>query len=105
MSSRTIAAMVGATVLFTSVSCGGNNTNTASSASPSPSSSATTSGRPQRHQTNANKAASSPASPAATEFNPPGDIPDSTVYVPFTLSGVQIKVPEGWARKNVNGVS
>jgi len=105
MSSRTIAAMVGATVLFTSVSCGSNNTNNATPAPASPSSSATASGSPQSHHTNATKAASSPASPAATEFNPPGDIPDTTVFVPFTLSGVHIKVPEGWARKNVNGVT
>ena len=44
-------------------------------------------------------AASSPA-PAATESPPPGDIPDSTVYVAYRpASGqYQVKVPEGWAR-------
>ncbi|HEY4024307.1 MAG TPA: hypothetical protein VGM75_36865 [Pseudonocardiaceae bacterium] len=35
----------------------------------------------------------------ATESNPPGDIPDSQVYVSFTLPGgkVSVQVPEGWA--------
>jgi hypothetical protein len=34
------------------------------------------------------------------ESNPPGDIPDSTVYVAFRSSGghFAVKVPEGWAR-------
>ncbi len=43
--------------------------------------------------------AGSPAS-AATESNPPGDIPDNQAYVAFTPPGspVSVKVPEGWAR-------
>ena len=38
--------------------------------------------------------------PVVTESNPPGDIPDNQVYVPFTARGgrVSLKVPEGWAR-------
>ncbi|MGW4758261.1 hypothetical protein [Streptomyces chartreusis] len=50
-------------------------------------------------------AASSPTAggqpaPAVTESNPPGDIPDNQVYVPFspTQGGFSVKVPEGWAR-------
>lgn len=37
---------------------------------------------------------------AATESNPPGDIPDNQAYVPFIPPGgrVSVKVPEGWAR-------
>ncbi len=40
------------------------------------------------------------AAPAATESPPPGDIPDTTVYVAYRpASGqYQVKVPEGWAR-------
>ena len=36
----------------------------------------------------------------ATEKNPPGDIPDDQVFVPYTSStgGYSLKVPEGWAR-------
>ena len=42
----------------------------------------------------------SSAVPAATESPPPGDIPDTTVYVPYRPSSGQyeVKVPEGWAR-------
>jgi hypothetical protein len=36
----------------------------------------------------------------ATEKNPPGDIPDDQVFVPYTSSagGYSLRVPEGWAR-------
>jgi hypothetical protein len=39
-------------------------------------------------------------SPVPPEKNPPGDIPDNTVFVPYTsrAGGFTIKVPEGWAR-------
>jgi hypothetical protein len=50
-----------------------------------------------------NSASSGPVAPtsAATESNPPGDIPDNQVYVPFTApGGVSVKVPEGWARSS-----
>ncbi len=36
---------------------------------------------------------------AAPEKNPPGDIPDSQVFVTFkSPAGFSVKVPEGWAR-------
>jgi hypothetical protein len=51
--------------------------------------------------------ASPPAQPSPTERpvpaenNPPGDIPDTTVFVPFRADGGRIlfRVPEGWARR------
>jgi hypothetical protein len=109
MSSRSIATVVvGSAILFTSTACGGNNASTATPPPATPSSSGSPSpGVPQSHHTKPPNGStpSSPGSPAATEFNPPGDIPDNTVFVPFTLSGATIKVPEGWARKSVNGVT
>lgn len=41
----------------------------------------------------------------ATEFSPPGDIPDTTVYLDQTVPGttVHLKVPEGWAQATVHG--
>jgi hypothetical protein len=38
--------------------------------------------------------------PVPAESNPPGDIPDSTVFVPFhaDAGAIVIRVPEGWAR-------
>jgi hypothetical protein len=48
-------------------------------------------------------AASAPT-PLGTESNPPGDIPDNQVYVPFVAPGgrVSVKVPEGWARSSTS---
>ncbi|SNR27263.1 hypothetical protein [Actinomadura mexicana] len=42
---------------------------------------------------------------APTESNPPGDIPDNTVYVAFRPSTglYEVKVPEGWARTDLAG--
>ncbi len=47
------------------------------------------------------------AVPAGTETPPPGDIPDTTVYVPYSPSPgqYQVKVPEGWARTVAPGVA
>ena len=51
-------------------------------------------------------ASSGPAAPtpAATESNPAGDIPDNQVYVSFTAQDgrVSVKVPEGWARSSTS---
>ncbi len=48
-----------------------------------------------------------PSSAPATEFNPPGDIPDNQVFIPYVAPGgaVRIKVPEGWARSSAGGVT
>ena len=45
--------------------------------------------------------------PVAAEKNPPGDIPDSQVFITYTSPlGFTLKVPEGWARKErADGVS
>lgn len=47
------------------------------------------------------------SNPPATEFNPPGDIPDNQVFVDFTIPGssVHLKVPEGWAKKSTAGAT
>src|SRR4029079_14685537 len=38
---------------------------------------------------------------APTEKNPPGDIPDSQVFIDYTSpQGFTMKVPEGWARSD-----
>jgi hypothetical protein len=40
------------------------------------------------------------AAPAGTESPPPGDIPDTTIYIAYRPASGQyeLKVPEGWAR-------
>jgi hypothetical protein len=39
--------------------------------------------------------------PVPAESNPPGDIPDTTVYVPYQSAAghLLLKVPEGWSRQ------
>jgi hypothetical protein len=42
--------------------------------------------------------------PVPIESNPPGDIPDSTQFVPFRSApgGFEIRAPEGWARRTTS---
>ncbi|CAN5755633.1 lipoprotein [soil metagenome] len=47
------------------------------------------------------KKAVKPQAPAPVESNPPGDIPDSTAFVPYRSSQghFRLRVPEGWSRR------
>lgn len=56
-----------------------------------------------RQSTAGNGAAGSQA-PVPAESNPPGDIPDATVYVRYHSAAghLLLKVPEGWSRKAGN---
>jgi hypothetical protein len=36
----------------------------------------------------------------APEYSPPGDIPDSQVFIDYAGKGFAMKVPEGWSRKD-----
>jgi hypothetical protein len=43
-------------------------------------------------------------SPIKAEKNPPGDIPDNQVFIEYhSPLGFMIKVPEGWARREISG--
>ncbi|MFE2426172.1 hypothetical protein ACFXJ5_05360 [Streptomyces sp. NPDC059373] len=48
----------------------------------------------------ASSSSASSSSAVPKETNPPGDIPDTQVYVPWSPSGggYTVKVPEGWSR-------
>jgi len=50
-------------------------------------------------------ASSSVEQPVAPEKNPPGDIPDSQVFVKYAspMGGYALDVPEGWARRTSGG--
>ena len=37
----------------------------------------------------------------APERNPPGDIPDSQVFITYSGKGFSLQVPEGWARSDL----
>ncbi|MFG1706882.1 hypothetical protein ACFLIM_27190 [Nonomuraea sp. M3C6] len=59
---------------------------------------------PAQTRTQTQAQTQAPAStPQATESNPPGDIPDDTVFVSYRHPGqpYEVKVPEGWARTDL----
>ncbi|MER6011066.1 hypothetical protein [Streptomyces bluensis] len=67
------------------------------------SSSGSHAGRASSAPASAGASGAAQASPAPTESNPPGDIPDNQAYVAYrpaagTFTGFTVKVPEGWAR-------
>ncbi|MEV6945842.1 hypothetical protein AB0N07_28390 [Streptomyces sp. NPDC051172] len=95
---RKSVAIVGGLVVVSAVisGCSGGASGSGSGSGSSSSSTSSTSKTP-----------STVAAPnaAATETNPPGDIPDNQAYVAFQPStgftgftGFTVKVPEGWAR-------
>ena len=50
------------------------------------------------------QAALAAEAPVAAEKNPPGDIPDTQIFVTFkSPAGFSIKVPEGWSRTDTPG--
>ena len=79
-------------------SCGSSSPTSPGSVAPSPPSQTSVS-PPSRTE-----APISPEKPVPVESNPPGDIPDSTQFVPFrTNGGFKVSVPEGWARTKASG--
>jgi glucose/arabinose dehydrogenase len=95
----TVAAALGVTL------AGCQSTTSTSSGQPSTSSPTAPSTPTHTKTTHAPATSSPPSSAPATEFSPPGDIPDNQVFVPYTPPGnlVSIKVPEGWARSSKGG--
>ena len=73
--------------------CSGNSSSSPASQPPSSASPAAPAG------TSAASAA------AGTETPPPGDIPDSTVYIPYRAASGRyvVKVPQGWAQTQMGG--
>jgi hypothetical protein len=78
--------------------CGGSSgTSTSSGAS---------SGGGSSTSTTANtKTTANAVNPNAPDATPPGDIPDTQVYVPYSPpgGGYSVKVPEGWSRSSSGG--
>ena len=91
-----VAALAAATLV---AGCGSSSPSKAASSGNSPSPTLSSSSAP------AGGSSPSPPQPLATEVNPPGDIPDTQVFVSFRPAGakVTIKVPEGWARSSAGG--
>lgn len=94
-----------ATLAVLTAGCSSGTTSTLSS-TPAPTSS-TTAASPSGGSPSADASSPSPSTPHATEFNPPGDIPDDAVFVDHTAPGsaVHFTVPEGWAKAVSGGVT
>lgn len=94
--------------------CSGTSSSTAPTPSGTPSTHQTQHASPTSEPTTSTEPSSPPTKstkpsspPPATEFNPPGDIPDNQVFVDYRVPGssVHIKVPEGWPRRSQRGVT
>jgi hypothetical protein len=93
-----VALLAAATVAL--ADCSGSSSGTPKAGSPG------NSARPASSTSSAPEStAPSPPQPAATEINPPGDIPDNQVFVTYRPAGAKftVKVPEGWARSSPSG--
>lgn len=111
MTRRTVLSTSGAVVVV--LALGGCSGSSSSAAPPTHTSQPTSKPSPSSSGTKSRTTAPQPTgaspqqSPPATEFRPPGDIPDTQVYVVYRVPGsaVRIKVPEGWARSSANGTT
>jgi hypothetical protein len=112
MSTRSAIAI--AVAVTTLAGCGGTSSQSSAPTTPAPaqasskasSQASLPTGNAKPHKP-ARTQPSAPQSPHATEFNPPGDIPDNAVFVDHTAPGstVHLTVPEGWARTTHHGVA
>jgi len=101
------AALAAAGLIAALAACGG-------SGSPAPAGASGTGGAGTAGATGSITPAGGPGSspaaaqpPVAAESNPPGDIPDTTVYVTYRSAAghLALKVPEGWSRKTAQASS
>jgi hypothetical protein len=76
-----------------------------SSSSTSTSSGASSGGGSSTSTTANTKTTANAVNPNAPDVTPPGDIPDTQVYVPYSPpgGGYSVKVPEGWSRSSSGG--
>ncbi|WP_191907992.1 hypothetical protein [Nocardioides cynanchi] len=104
MSSNLAVGLVTSAVAVGLVSaCGSSSSTTATSPASGPTSSMSSGAPPH----SPGPRSTAPSTPHATEFSPPGDIPDSAVYVDHVAPGshVHLTVPEGWAQVTKGGVT
>ncbi len=101
----TATGVLAATLLLALAACSSTAPHATPTLSTAPTGGGSASGTPtpQSLQTSSPTTPSGPA--PATEFNPPGDIPDNQVFVKYRPPGstVTIQVPEGWARSTQAG--
>jgi FlaG/FlaF family flagellin (archaellin) len=89
---RKMTALIMAAIVVAIAGCGSSSSSSSGSATTSSSSAGATT-------------AAAGVNPNQRETLPPGDIPDTIAYVPYTVSGLGLTVstPEGWSRSNAAG--
>jgi hypothetical protein len=94
-----LLAASGLTACNSSSQAGNGPTDSQTSSAPSPTGT--------RSPVSKHPPSSAPSAPHATEFNPPGDIPDNQVFVDYRYPGsrVHLRFPEGWARSTRQGTT
>lgn len=105
MPSTLIAGLATGALALTLFAGCGSSTPAVTTAPTSPGSAPTTPA--VRSHSPGSSASPLPATPHATEFNPPGDIPDNAVFIDHVAPGshVHFTVPEGWAKVTKGGVT
>ena len=100
---RTVAVLAVTTLAVIAAGCG--SASSSSSASSSATRSSATSSSAAGSSTAAPATSTAGVNPNARETLPPGDIPDTIAYVPYTdhTRGITISVPEGWSRSTSAG--
>jgi hypothetical protein len=90
---RTVPALLAVGVAAAIAGCGSSNRSTSSAAGSQPVASAAA--------TKSSATTSGGVNPNAQETLPPGDIPDTVAYVPYSVPGrgLTLSTPEGWSRK------
>jgi hypothetical protein len=102
-SSRSAMPTLVGLVMLALTGCGASSTKTASS-TPAATSPATTAARTTA-SSSATTSTSSGVNPNQRETLPPGDIPDTIAYVPYTDHALKLTIstPEGWSRMTQGG--
>ena len=96
---RMVRLVVAVAVTAALAACG-NGSSTGGSTPPSGSHMTSPAGNTSGGSPKATPSSVSSQAPVPVESNPPGDIPDSTRYLPYHSGkgGFTVKVPEGWSR-------
>jgi hypothetical protein len=102
---RKLAPLIALSVSIVIAGCGSSSSS--STAPAAASSTTTTGGSPSGGSgtTTSSSSSSSGVNPNQRETLPPGDIPDTIAYVPYSVpgAGLTVSTPEGWSRSSAHG--
>lgn len=99
---RKLAALIALSSSIVIAGCGSSSSSSSTSAAAS---SASTTAGSAGGSTTTTSSSSSGVNPNQRETLPPGDIPDTIAYVPYSVpgTGLTVSTPEGWSRSSAHG--